>query len=89
MKIILLGPAYPYRGGPATFNDRLARQFSAEGHDIEVVTFLLQYPGILFPGKTQYNDGPPPEGVRIERLVNSVNPFNWISTGRKIKKLNC
>ncbi len=87
MKIILLGPAYPYRGGPATFNDRLARQFSAEGHDIEVVTFLLQYPGILFPGKTQYNDGPPPEGVRIERLVNSVNPFNWISTGRKIKKL--
>lgn len=87
MKIILLGPAYPYRGGPATFNDRLARQFSTEGHDIEVITFLLQYPGILFPGKTQYNDGPPPEGVRIERLVNSVNPFNWISTGRKIKKL--
>ena len=87
MKIILLGPAYPYRGGPATFNDRLAKQFSEEGHDIEVITFVLQYPGLLFPGKTQYNDGPAPEGVRIKRLVNSVNPFNWISTGRKIKKI--
>jgi D-inositol-3-phosphate glycosyltransferase len=87
MKIILLGPAYPYRGGPATFNDRLAKQFSDEGHDIEVITFVLQYPGLLFPGKTQYNDGPAPEGVRIKRLVNSVNPFNWISTGRKIKKI--
>ncbi|HKK41062.1 MAG TPA: glycosyltransferase [Bacteroidales bacterium] len=86
MKIILLGPAYPYRGGPATFNDRLARQFSAEGHELEVVTFVLQYPGFLFPGKTQYNDGPAPEGVKIERLVNSVNPFNWITTGRRIKK---
>ncbi len=86
MKITLLGPAYPYRGGPATFNDRMARQLLAEGHDIEVITFVLQYPGFLFPGKTQYNDGPAPEGVKIERLVNSVNPFNWINTGMKIKK---
>lgn len=87
MKVILLGPAYPYRGGPATFNDRLARQFIAEGHDIEVITFRLQYPGFLFPGKTQFTDGPAPKGVRIERLINSVNPFNWISAGKKIKRI--
>ena len=51
MKIISLGPAYPYRGGLASFNDRLAQQFAAEGHDIEIVTFSLQYPEFLFPGK--------------------------------------
>lgn len=85
MKIILLGPAYPYRGGPATFNDRLAQQFSAEGHNIEVVTFRLQYPPILFPGKTQYSDSPPPMGIKITRRLNSINPFNWIATGLKIK----
>jgi D-inositol-3-phosphate glycosyltransferase len=85
MKIISLGPAYPYRGGPATFNDRLALQFSAEGHDIEIVTFRLQYPGLLFPGKTQYTDSPAPQGVKITRKLNSINPFNWIATGLKIK----
>ncbi|MFA5818267.1 MAG: glycosyltransferase [Bacteroidales bacterium] len=85
MNIISLGPAHPYRGGPATFNDRLAQQFSAEGHSIEILTFRLQYPGLLFPGKTQYTDSPAPQGVKITRKLNSINPFNWIATGLKIK----
>ncbi len=86
MRIISLGPAYPYRGGLASFNDRLARQFTSEGHDIEIFTFSLQYPKLLFPGKTQYTNGPPPEGIMISRSINSVNPFNWIVTGLKIRK---
>ena len=86
MKIISIGPAYPYRGGPATFNDRLSQQFTAEGHDIEIYTFTLQYPRFLFPGKTQFTQGPPPENVKISRKINSINPFNWLSTGLKIKK---
>jgi D-inositol-3-phosphate glycosyltransferase len=86
LKIVSLGPAYPYRGGIATFNDRLAKQFSSEGHTIEIFTFSLQYPAMLFPGKTQYTDGPPPEGIRITRILNSINPFSWISTGMKIRK---
>jgi len=86
MKIISLGPAHPYRGGPATFNDRLAQQFIAEGHTFEIITFRLQYPRLLFPGKTQYTNSPAPAGVKITRMLNSVNPLNWIITGLKIKK---
>ncbi|TAL64608.1 MAG: glycosyltransferase [Bacteroidetes bacterium] len=86
MKIISIGPAHPYRGGLASFNDRLAQQFSDEGHNIEIVTFRLQYPRILFPGKTQYTESPAPEGIKITRKLNSINPFNWISTGLRIKK---
>jgi D-inositol-3-phosphate glycosyltransferase len=86
MKIISIGPAFPYRGGPATFNDRLSQQFTAEGHDVKVFTFSLQYPKLLFPGKSQYTDGPPPNGVHITRKINSVNPINWILTGLLIKK---
>ena len=86
MKIISIGPAYPYRGGLATFNDRLAQQFLAEGHDIEIYTFRLQYPKLLFPGKTQYTDGPAPENIKIQRKLNSINPLNWIATGLKIKR---
>jgi D-inositol-3-phosphate glycosyltransferase len=86
MKIISIGPAHPYRGGLATFNDRLASQFVREGHDIEIFTFKLQYPKILFPGKTQYTDGPGPAGIKIIRIINSVNPLNWIRTGFMIRK---
>ena len=86
MKIISIGPAYPYRGGLAAFSDRLAQQFTKEGHNIEIFTFSLQYPGILFPGKTQFTDGHPPEGIRITRRLNSINPLNWIKTGIRIKK---
>ena len=86
MKITLLGPAYPYRGGPATFNDRLALQFSAEGQSVDIVTFSLQYPRLLFPGKTQYTNGSAPPGIKIERRLNSIYPINWIITGRRIKR---
>jgi D-inositol-3-phosphate glycosyltransferase len=86
MEIIFLGPAFPYRGGLASFNDRLAQQFVAEGDTIEIFTFSLQYPSFLFPGKTQYTDGPGPANIRIKRNVNSINPLNWIKTGLTIRK---
>jgi D-inositol-3-phosphate glycosyltransferase len=86
MKIIILGPAHPFRGGPASFNDRLAKQFIEEGQSVEVFTFRMQYPAILFPGKTQYNDSPAPCDIKITRILNSINPFNWIVTGLKLRK---
>ena len=86
MKIILLGTSWPFRGGLATFNERLAKQFMAEGHDVEIWTFTLQYPSFLFPGKTQYSNEPAPEGIAIRRELNSCNPFNWIRVGKAIKK---
>ena len=86
MKVIILGTAYPYRGGLTAFNERLARQYMVEGHEVEIVTFTLQYPNFLFPGKTQYSDEPAPEGLKITRLLNAVNPFSWIKTGRYIRR---
>lgn len=88
MKIIIVGTAYPYRGGLAAFNERLAQEYVQNGHDVEVYTFTLQYPGILFPGKTQYSTDPAPEGLKILRKVNSCNPFNWLKVGREIARKN-
>ena len=88
MKIIIVGTSYPYRGGIAAFTDRLATEFVKEGVDIEVVTFKLQYPSFLFPGKTQFSDAKAPEGFSIERKVNSINPLNWVKVGKEIRKKN-
>ena len=87
-KILIVGTAYPYRGGIAAFNERLARQFQEEGDEVDIWTFTLQYPNFLFPGKTQYSDAPAPEALTIKRVVNSVNPFNWGKVGRMIRKGN-
>lgn len=88
MKIIIVGTSHPYRGGIAAFTDRLATEFVKEDVDIEVVTFKLQYPSFLFPGKTQYSDSKAPEGFPISRKVNSINPLNWIKVGNEIRKKN-
>lgn len=85
MKIIILGTAYPYRGGLSAFNERLAKEFQKEGNDVIIDTFTLQYPNILFPGKTQYSTDEAPKDITIKREVNSINPLNWIKVGMKIK----
>lgn len=82
----IIGPAYPYRGGIATTNERLAQEFLSMGFSVDIETFTVQYPSILFPGKTQYNNKPAPENLKIRRTINSVNPFNWLKVGRRIKK---
>ena len=86
MKIIILGTAYPYRGGLAAFNERLAREFQNQGHEVEIYTFTHQYPDFLFPGKTQYSTEPAPENLKIVRKVHSYNPFNWFKVGREIAR---
>ena len=88
MKILIMGPANPYRGGIAALNERLALQLKHEGHEVEIINFSLQYPNFLFPGKTQYTDTKPPEDLKISRYINSINPLNGIKTGKLLSKKN-
>lgn len=86
MKIVFLSTFYPFRGGIAQFNALLYRELEKE-HDIEAVTFKRQYPGILFPGKTQYvtqEDSADP--IPARRSLDSVNPFSYWSTAKAIRK---
>ena len=83
--IVFLGPSFPYRGGIASFTERLAKEFNDSGFDTELYTFSLQYPSFLFPGKTQFSDAPPPLNLTIKQKVNSINPLNWIKVGRELR----
>jgi glycosyltransferase involved in cell wall biosynthesis len=85
-KITFLGPAWPYRGGIATIIERLAAEFAARGAEVDIKTFSMQYPAWLFPGKSQFRGGEPPEGLRIARCVNTMNPFNWLRVGLAIRR---
>lgn len=86
-KVIILGPAYPLRGGIANFNEALYRAMEDGGIDVEIVSFSLQYPSLLFPGKSQKeSDTRKDPGLRIRSLVNSINPLTWWKTARYINR---
>jgi len=86
-KVIIIGPAYPLRGGLASYDERLAKAFMNKGYNTTIYTFSYQYPSFLFPGTTQYSTEPAPENISIKVKINSVNPFNWLSVGNELKKL--
>ena len=84
--VVIIGPGHPLRGGLATFNQRLAKEFNDQGDSCSIYSFSLQYPKFIFPGKTQYTDEPAPENLTIHTVINSINPFNWIKIGNRLKK---
>ncbi len=85
MHIVLLGTAYPLRGGIAHYMALLARHLGLR-HTVDVVTFKRQYPAFLFPGRTQKEEGEPGIPLKSEVIVDSVNPFNWIRVGLRLRK---
>ena len=85
-KVVIIGSAWPLRGGLSAFNERIARQYLNEGDEVVIYTFSLQYPSILFPGKTQYSSEPKPDDLNIRVKINTINPLSWFKTGKEIKK---
>jgi len=84
--LVIMGPAWPLRGGLAAFDEKLASTFNQMGIKSTIETFSLQYPKFLFPGTTQYATTPAPTHLTIHVSINSINPFNWIKVGWKIKR---
>ncbi len=84
--IKIIGPAYPYRGGIATTNERLGKEFISLGYKVDMETFTVQYPSFLFPGKTQFSTKPAPENLTIKRTINAILPLNWLKIGRRIRQ---
>jgi glycosyltransferase involved in cell wall biosynthesis len=84
--VVIIGPGHPLRGGLATFNQRLAKAFIDSGDTCSIYSFSLQYPSFLFPGKTQYSNEPAPTGITIHPAINSINPFNWLKVGNRLRK---
>ena len=82
-KVVILGTAWPFRGGLAAYNERLANELESQGMATEIVTFTVQYPSILFPGKTQYSEEPS-TFEPIRRKLSSINPISWWRTANYI-----
>ncbi len=80
MNIAYLSTFYPYRGGIAQFNASLYNELSLL-HNIKAYTFTRQYPGILFPGKSQMvQDGDSAIKIDAKRILDTINPITYSNT---------
>lgn len=86
-RVILIGPAYPYRGGIAAFNENLASVFQKNGWEVQIFTFTQQYPNFLFPGKNQLATDDKAPNLNIKRAIYSTNPLNWLKITKEIVAL--
>ncbi len=84
MKITLIGPVYPYRGGIAHFTTLLAKKLIEAGHDLQVVSFKKQYPAWMYPGESDKDHSPGREKVAANYLLTPLNPLSWRKTARAI-----
>jgi glycosyltransferase involved in cell wall biosynthesis len=84
--LVIIGPGWPLRGGLSAFDEQLARTFNDKKVESTIVSFSLQYPSLLFPGTSQYSNEPAPKQVTIFSIINSINPFNWIRVGLRLRK---
>ncbi len=80
MRIGVVGPAHPYRGGIAQFLAVLCSELNARDHTLGVFNFTRQYPSFIFPGKAQTTDSAPAISVESKRTVDSMNPLTWFRT---------
>ncbi|NLP10453.1 glycosyl transferase family 1, partial [bacterium] len=88
MKIVIIGTAYPHRGGIAHFIGLLFRILQLRGHTVTLFSFSRQYPSLLFPGKTQMETGPDPLNTPSQPVLDSINPISWIRVGLRVRRLN-
>ena len=83
-KIIIVGPAYPYRGGNALFVSQVYEKLK-NNFTVKVFNYKLLYPSVLFPGTTQFDKSDKQVfNIPSERLLNSISPFNWFKVAKKI-----
>ncbi len=86
VKVVIFGPAYPFRGGISQFSQVLARSLSQGGHEVKLVNFKKQFPKILFPGTTQFDEKAQAHAISTERVFTLWNPLTWLETARAIRR---
>lgn len=86
MKICVVGPAYPFRGGIAHHTTLLCRHL-AEKHDVDAAVFKRLYPSILFPGRSQLDPSLQPRAFHPLPMIDSLNPRTWADTGNFVSDL--
>lgn len=85
-RIVVIGPVYPYKGGISHYTSAMVRSL-AKIYDVVPVSYKMQYPKILFHSEQKDFGTDMFHLQNVQFLLHTANPFNWLSTARKIRKM--
>lgn len=85
MRISIIGPVYPYRGGIAHHTTALVEAARRLGHSLQIISFRRQYPAWLYPGKSDRDPSQKKGIAHAEFTIDSLNPITWIKTAQNIQ----
>jgi glycosyltransferase involved in cell wall biosynthesis len=88
VKIAIVGPAFPYKGGGAHHTTELAHRLAAQGHEVTLESWKAQYPSFLYPGEQTIST---PEGVPFPGTRHTLawyRPDGWFRTGRRLRSFD-
>src|SRR2546429_2090550 len=85
MRITVIGPAYPLRGGIAHHVYCLKQELTRRGHSVQVISFRKLYPHIFFPGQTELDVSSAALDAGAEPVLNPLNPITWARAFKSVK----
>ncbi|MHB8895306.1 MAG: glycosyltransferase [Candidatus Geothermincolia bacterium] len=83
MKLAVIGPTYPIRGGISHYTTLMVKHLRAR-HEVLFISYSKQYPAMLFPGRTQIDDSSDRIETESEALISFANPLSWRRAARRI-----
>jgi len=88
MKIVMIGPVYPYKGGISHYTSLMYKALSSRNHDVKMISYRLQYPKLLYKKEQKDYTNDSLKVAETSFIINTVNPLSWIGTAKYIKKEN-
>lgn len=90
LRIAIVGPSHPYKGGVAAHTTTLAHELADAGHDVTLVSWSHLYPSLLYPGEQAVPGGAPDVEPypRTIRALSWARPDTWIRTGRRLRDMD-
>ncbi len=87
LKVAVVGPTHPYKGGVAAHTTSLAHELAEAGHDVTLVSWSHLYPSRLYPGEQAVPGGAPDVEPfpRTVRALSWARPDTWVRTGRRLR----
>jgi glycosyltransferase involved in cell wall biosynthesis len=87
VRVAVVGPTHPFKGGVAAHTTELAHRLAAAGHDVDLVSWSRLYPRLLYPGEQQVPGGQPdvPVYPRTRRRLSWSRPDSWVREGRALR----
>jgi glycosyltransferase involved in cell wall biosynthesis len=86
MRVAIVGPTHPYKGGIAQHTTELARRLAAHGHQVEIASWSAQYPARLYPGRQKVDTPETAPFAATSYPLSWRRPDSWVRLGRRLRR---